>query len=220
MSNSDIWAVNAIATAADARQSRGRQLVSQAIYDARSFNRAVPDGATSFSRPGESWQDSCYCEMANGEMAGHVCPAASAAVVGERARALIVAATGGQQDDDAEAATSGSELALAGGSAFALADQAEDARRLAHMARRMGLDVDEDAPPATERGRKYHGRHGRPVTTRTRAHASELDEDPTNAGAPRHGNRPHPGVKGGIYESSLGGPEEIAQRHPGLFKGR
>jgi hypothetical protein len=59
--------------------------------------------------------------------------------------------------------------------------------------------------------RRHHGRPGtgRLVISRNRAHASEIQEDPTDPRQPRHGGRPYPGVTGGgIYRSDLGAPED------------
>jgi hypothetical protein len=103
VSMDDIWAVNAIVTAADPRQSPQRMALSEAVYDTgREFNGAVPEFATSFSRPGEDWARNCFCDLTNSEVTGHVCPGATA-TTGERHAALTRAVMADQRAAQADA---------------------------------------------------------------------------------------------------------------------
>jgi hypothetical protein len=139
----------------------------------------------------EDWARSCRCELSNAEAANHACPSATA-TPGERAMALARTVSAGSDE--------GTELSLAApqnappptpGAFDSLADV--NAYYLDLM-RRLGFSVDD-------------------VGARD-------DGDPTDTAQPRKGGKVRSGVQGGIYESSLGGPEEISARHPEMFTDR
>jgi hypothetical protein len=290
MSNADIWARNAIVTAADPRQTRERLALSEAVYDTGSeYNGVIPEHASAWTRPGENWASHCRCVgLTNAGTASHVCPGAGHSVEGERALALARAVTAGQRTGDADAevveltsdfegqfglaadipaarrrALASRGLALPDGSyPVETVSELRSAARLAaskhgdwqaarvlvaKRARQLGIDVSTlpgFGSKVSASGQEFTlaGPQSAPETPGAFDSLADADAyyldlmkrlgfsihdtgarddgDPTDTAQPQKGGKPRPGVVGGIYDSDLGGPEEISARHPEMFTDR
>lgn len=192
--------------------------IDQAIEDAAGFSNSIPEASTSWDGGLGERADalSRVARAVQGQAPGED---EVLRLTGEYAD-LIGLAAGNHEHDHSDGTTHTHDHVHNGDAdhdhhyhPLDLRGSAElEIERLARQAADLGMEVG----PALKVSRRYHGRPGTRVTSNQRAHAREVHTDAdggTDHGQPRQGNRPHPGVRGGIYDSGgIGAPEEISGR--------